>query len=165
MKMEDIVLLGGFIAIAIFGYYIMGKLDDFLEDVRKQNESHAQAFQLNIAASTINVIPSVTNALNDIRDQYPEAKCSLVVGEEQEVIRSFDCGKVDVAIVSDEAEDSIAEQSESIDLKLQAFSVDGIVVEVRNNQMPQKKQKVLWKSGGGHSLVSEFIKRLNKQSS
>ena len=30
MGMEDVVLLGGFAAIAIFGYYIMAKLDNFL---------------------------------------------------------------------------------------------------------------------------------------
>ena len=36
--MEDFVLLGGFAAIAIFGYYIMAKLDNFLDKVRQENE-------------------------------------------------------------------------------------------------------------------------------
>lgn len=50
MGMEDIVLLGGFAAIAIFGYYIMVKLDNFLDKVRRENEDWCCILFTNSAA-------------------------------------------------------------------------------------------------------------------
>ena len=100
MGMEDVVLLGGFAAIAIFGYYIMAKLDNFLDKVRQENEEQAQTTCLNIATSCVNVIPAVSNILKDINHLHPDVHCNLSVGHEQDVIKSFDCGDADVVIIS-----------------------------------------------------------------
>lgn len=38
--MDDFILLSALVAFGIFGYYVMARIDRFLEKVRKQNMAH-----------------------------------------------------------------------------------------------------------------------------
>lgn len=49
MEMKDFILLVSFAAIAILGYYIMVKLDHFLNEIRWMDEEQAQTTCFNIA--------------------------------------------------------------------------------------------------------------------
>lgn len=159
MKLEDFILLGGFAAITIFGYYIMARLDHFLDKVRKENEEQEQASCFNIATPCVNVIPAVSNALKEISHLYPDVHCSLSVGHEQEVIKSFDRGETDVAIIpadSDMASERPA-QWNYITLNPQPFSIDNGTVDVETVEKAPLQQKILWKSSDNRSLIFNFI--------
>lgn len=162
MGMEDFVLLGSFAAIAIFGYYIMAKLDNFLDSVRQENEEQEQTACFHIATSCFNAIPAVSNILKDINDRYPDVHCNLSVGHEQEVIKSFDSGDVDVAIISadSEAENETMAQWKCITLNPQSVSIDNGIVEVETVEKNPQHQKVLWKSSDNQPLVLNFIHHL-----
>ena len=162
MKLEDFVSLGGFAAIAIFGYCIMAKLDHFLDKVRQENEERARTTCFNIATSCVNVIPAVSNILKDINHLYPNAHCNLFVGREQEVIKSFDRGDADVAIISvdSDVESERPAQWDYITLNLQPFSLDNETVAVETIEKAPQQQKVLWRNSDNQSLVLNFIDRL-----
>lgn len=162
MGMEDFVLLGGFAAIAIVGYYMMARLDRFLEKVQQENKEQERTTCLNIATSCVNAIPAVSNILKDINHLYPNVHCNLSVGHEQEVIKSFDSGDADVAIISADsnAESERLAESKCITLNPQSFSIDNGIVEVKTVEKNLQHQKVLWKSGDNQSLVLYFIHQL-----
>lgn len=162
MGMEDFVLLGSFAAIAIFGYYIMAKLDTFLDKVQQENEEQEQTTCFNIATSCFSAIPTVSNALKDINHLYPDVHCNLSVGHEQEVIKSFDSGDADVAIISADsvAENKTLAQWKCITLNQQPFSIDNGIVEVKSVEESPQHQKVLWKSSDNQPLVLNFIDHL-----
>ena len=147
MGMEDVVLLGGCAAIAIFGYYIMAKLDNFLDKIRQENEEQAQTTCLNIATSCVNVIPAVSNILKDINHLHPDVHCNLSVGHEQDVIKSFDCGDADVVIISadSDVESERLARWKCITLNPQSFSIDNGIVDVKTVEKNPQHQKVLWK--------------------
>ena len=138
--MDGLILLSALVAFGIFGYYVMARIDRFLECVRKQNGPHETIPPLNIAASSTGAIPAITRVLNDIRDQHPDIQCNLFFGKEQEVIQAFDVGKADVAIVSAEVDCQTLAQSDCFTLS------------------PQP-QKVLWRKNGVHCLAPEFIRK------
>lgn len=167
MGMEDVVLLGGFAAIAIFGYYIMAKLDNFLDKVRQENEKRAQTTSLNIATSCINVIPTVSNILKEINHLYPYVHCNLSVGREQEVINSFDRGDADVVIISadSDVESERLARWKCITLNPQSFSIDNGIVDVKTVEKNPQHQKVLWQGSDNQSLVRHFIHQLCGQRS
>ena len=162
MGMEDVVLLGGFAAIAIFLYYMMGKLDHFLDKVRQENEEQAQTTCFNIATSCVNIIPAVSNILKDINHLYPDVHCNLSVGSEQEVMKSFDCGDADVVIISadSDVESERLARWKCITLNLQSFSIDNGIVDVKTIEKNPQHQKVLWKGSDNQSLVLHFIHQL-----
>lgn len=167
MGMEDFVLLGGFAAIAILGYYIMAKLDNFLDKVRQENEEQAQTTCLNIATSCINVIPAVSNILKDINHLYPYVHCNLSVGHEQEVIKSFDRGDADVVIISadSDVESEILARWKFITLNPQSFSIGNGSVDLKTVEKNTQHQKVLWKDSDNQSLALHFIHQLCGQRS
>ena len=157
--MEDFVLLGGFAAIIILGYFVMARVDLFLEKVRRQNAEQGRIHPLNIATSSFNAIPSVINILNDMEARYPDVQYNLCFGPEQEVIRVFEVGDADVAIVSAQAESRGAAQQKDIIIDPQsAFMADGSMALKAFDQAPQDK-KVLWKDGNAHFLAIEFVRQ------
>lgn len=165
--MEDFVLLGGFAAIAIFGYYIMARLDHFLNKNRQENEEQGRTTCFNIVTSCVNVIPAVSNVLKDINYLYPNVHCKLSVGHEQEVIKSFDRGDADVAIISADSnlESERPAQWKCITLYPQSFSIDNGTIKVKTVENNPQHQKVLWKSSDNQSLVLYFIHQLCGQRS
>lgn len=162
MGIEDLVLLGSFAAIAIFGHYIMAKLDDFLDNAWQENEEQEQADCFNIATSCFNSIPAVSAILKDVNDRYPNMQCNLSVGHEQAVIKSFDSGDVDVAIISadSDAETKTMAQWKCITLNPQSVSMDNGIIEVKMVENNPQHQKVLWKRNDKQPVVLNFIHRL-----
>ena len=159
MNMRDVALLGVFAAIAVFGYYVMGRVDHFLDGVRPESEERERAACLHIATSCFNAIPAVSDALQSMRHLHPHVHCNLSVGREQEVITSFDRGDADVAIISatSQLKSETPAQWKCVTLPLRSFSMDHGMVEVKAVEKNPQRQKVLWKSGDSRSLVLRFI--------
>lgn len=157
--MEDFFLLGGFVVIAILGYYMMAGLDRFLNQVRQDKEKREKTACLNIATSCLNAIPVVSDIVEDINCSYPNVHCNLSVGHEQEVIRSFTRGDADVAIISadTDVESGTPAQWKCITLKLRSFSMDDGIVKVKAVEKRPQPQKVLWKDCDDESVVMHFI--------
>lgn len=53
MGMNGFILLGGFAAIAIFGYYIMARLDHFSDKIRRENEKYGKTTLNTVGESAI----------------------------------------------------------------------------------------------------------------
>lgn len=159
MNMRDVALLGVFAAIAVFGYYVMGKVDHFLDGVRPESEERERAACLHIATSCFNAIPAVSDALQNMRHLHPHMHCNLSVGREQEVITSFDRGDADVAIISatSQLKSETPAQWKCVTLPLRSFSIEHGMVEVKAVEKNPQRQKVLWKSNDSRSLVLRFI--------
>lgn len=157
--MEDFFLLGGFVVIAILGYYMMAGLDRFLNQVRQDKEKREKTACLNIATSCLNAIPVVSDIVGDINCSYPNVHCNLSVGHEQEVIRSFTSGDADVAIISadTDVESGTPAQWKCITLKPRSFSMDDGIVKVKAVEKRPQPQKVLWKDCDDKSVVMHFI--------
>ena len=162
MGMEELILLGGFAAMAILGWYIMASLDKFLDKARQKNKEQAQIACFHIATSCFDAIPAVSNTLKDIEHLAPNVRCTLSLGHEQEVIRSFDRGDADVTIISADShlESETLAQWKCITLPPQPFTTENGMVEVKPIAKQPQQQKVLWKRNDNQIFVLNFIRHL-----
>ncbi len=158
--MEEFILLGGFAAIAVFGYYIMSRLDDFLNAVQKETERQEETPYLSIATSSLDAVPEVLHILEEISHRYPEVRCSISIGQEEEVVQALQAGSADVAVLPAEAASGIQAQWECISLDPQPLFLDHGMVEMKPIQKAPQLQKILWKNDHAHFWVSEFLYRL-----
>lgn len=85
--MEALVLVGGFAAVFVFGYFLMSKLDDWLAEPRSREDRPRTEPQLRIAASQLDSVPAISAALKELGRQRPGLRCALILGEEQEICR------------------------------------------------------------------------------
>ena len=159
MGMRDLALLGVFAAIAVLGYYVMGRLDRFLHKVVPESEERERAACLHVATSCFSAIPAVSDILKDIRHSHPDVRCDLYVGREQEVITAFDRGDADVAIVSADSglKTETVSQWKCATLSPRSFSMDHGMIEMKAVEKNPQHQKVLWKSGERRSTVLRLI--------
>ena len=162
--MKELILLGGFAAIAIFGYYIMSRLDDFLNAVQKEAKRQEETPYLSIATSSLDAVPEVLHILEEISLRYPEVRCSIAIGQAEEVVRALDAGSADVAVLPAEAASSIQAQWECISLNPQSLFLDHGMVEMKPMQKAPQLQKILWKNDHAQLWVSEFLSQLCGQS-
>lgn len=162
--MKELILLGGFAAIAVFGYYIMSRLDGFLNAVQKETERQEETPYLSIATSSLDAVPEVLHILEEISLRYPEVRCSISIGQAEEVVRALDAGSADVAVLPAEAASGIQAQWECISLNPQSLFLDHGMVEMKPMQKAPQLQKILWKNDHAQLWVSEFLSQLCGQS-
>lgn len=158
--MKELILLGGLAAIAVFGYYIMSRLDGFLNAVEKETERQEEPAYLSIATSSLDAVPEVLHILEEISRRYPQVRCSVSVGQEEEVVQALDAGRADVAVLPAGAASDIQAQWECISLNPHPLFLDHGMVEMKPMQEAPQPQKILWKNSHAHFWVSEFLCRL-----
>lgn len=161
--MKELILLGTFAAIAVFGYYIMSRLDDFLNAVQREHERQDETPHLSIATSNLDTVPEVLRILKDISGRYPEVQCSVSIGQEEEVVQAFHTGSADIAVLPAEAASDLQAQWECISLSPQSLFLDDEMVEMKSIQKAPQLQKILWKNSTQLG-VSEFLSQLCGQS-
>ena len=98
--MEAFVLLGGFAAVAVFGYFLMSKLDNWLAPLQNSENDPDAISEIRIGTSQLDSVPGVPAILKELSCQYPELHSSLVLGQEQELTHALARGSVDLVIVS-----------------------------------------------------------------
>ena len=157
--MEAFVLLGGFALIAVGGYYVMVKIDLFLDKVRRQNIAQEKMLPFHVATSCFYAIPSITTILNDIGAKYPDMQCDLSFGQEQEVIKAFDTGNADVAIVSSQAESGVPAQWECVIVNPRPVLMMNGSLPVKTFDQTPRYEKILWKNNGDHFLAAKFVRQ------
>ena len=144
--MKELILLGGLAAMAAFGYYIMSRLDGFLHAVQKETERQEEPPYLSIATSSLDAVPEVLHILEEISRRYPEVRCSVSIGQEEEVVQALDAGRADVAVLPAGAASGIQARWECISLDPRPLFLDHGTVEMKSIQKAPQLQKILWKN-------------------
>lgn len=96
--MQDILLIAAVAAVFAFGWYLMGKLDAFLESNRQD--------QIALLSASENILrigffdPLVADSLSGVLEKYskihPSVSASLFSGTETELMREFSLHKLDM---------------------------------------------------------------------
>lgn len=100
--MEYMILLGGLLVFALVGFWMMGRVDRFLNAARAEQEGRQHAECLKIAASDPCVMQPVFKTVSALKEQHPDLWCELSFGREAEVLGCLSTGNVDVAILPGE---------------------------------------------------------------
>lgn len=96
--MRDVILLVSTSAICIFGYFLMDKLDAFLENNRNEQENALTYGENSLRIGFSN--PLMAGGLSDFfetyGEQHPDVSIHIFSGEESELCRELETHKLDI---------------------------------------------------------------------
>ena len=96
--MQDVILLVSTSAIFIFGYFMVKKLDAFLENNRNEQENALTYGENSLRIGFSN--PLMAGGLSDVfetyGEQHPDVSVYIFSGEESELCRELETHKLDI---------------------------------------------------------------------
>ena len=167
--MQDILLIAAVVAVFAFGWYLMGKLDAFLESNRQD--------QIALLSSSENILrigfsdPFVADSLSGVLEKYsrihPSVSAFLFSGTETELMREFFLHKLDMIFLSENASvpEKIRGQVDEISLEHMPVVMQYGGLQIKPITEGQVQQKVVWEETGTTSKVNRFIQYLKDETS
>lgn len=97
--------------------------------------------------------------LKDIKKQHPHLHCTVLMGEEPELLHALRAGNVDVVIIHSNVENNEEVRQRKVILQTQPFiNEDG--VKITSVHAAMQDQFVVWKNQDHRSFTMEFVERL-----
>ncbi len=102
--MRELLLIAAVVAMFGFGYYLMNRLDCFLERQRWSQGLQLQPYDnsLRIGVSDAMVVDSITEILEEQSRQSSAVAVSLFHGSDKELLEELSGGKLDVIFLSNQ---------------------------------------------------------------
>lgn len=162
--MQDVLLLAAVAVTFAFGWFLMGKLDRFLDSNR-----HRQEVQLSSGENTLRlgfcnatVADSITNILEQYSKFYPNVSVRIFCGSEEELLKGLSAGKFDVIFLPENAEIPA-----HIHYNSKMISLNDTPVMMKYGGLPIEpiagghiSRKVLWIDETTYTFASSFMKCL-----
>ena len=155
----EIVLLAGFLSVAVFLYYLMSRLDSDLSRIRSSTEKTDRC-HLMIAVSSLYAIQFVLDTYSDIKRDYPNLEVTIVFGQQQEILRYLACGKADLAVVSAETRTDLCLETAFVKFEPRTLRLEESGVLLQPIDQMMHKQALVWSKEAPSPLVPEFIRRV-----
>lgn len=159
--MEALVLIGSFFVFILFGYYLMGKLDQFLGHIQPCEDP--QSHPLKIAVSNPYAAAPVLRALESLQAQCADIEFQVAIGQEAEIVECLKAGSIDVAVVSCGVPDSKTAHCVRFTFFPDALFVGGAGIALFPMDWEEQCQKVLWRKLQTPAPVQKFVQQLCKQ--
>lgn len=164
--MQDVILLVSISAIFIFGYFLMNKLDAFLENNWNEQEN-ALAYgenSLRIGFSNPLMAGGLSDVLETYGKQHPDVSIHIFSGEESELCRELETHKLDIIFLPENTD--ISEKTH-YNARMVLFHCVPVVMKyaalpiapITRNQITQI---ALWRDSQKSPVVDFFIGCLNK---
>ena len=159
----DMILLGGLLVFALVGFWMMGRVDRFLNAARAEQEGRQHAECLKIAASDPCVMQPVFKTVSALKEQHPDLWCELSFGREAEVLGCLSTGNVDVAILPGETGGGAAFESRDFLFSPVSFRAVEDCTTLSSIDTSVRRQRILLKQNTSASLAAEFVQRICEQ--
>ncbi len=145
--MRDLILAAGFLLMGLLGYLLMSKVDQFLENNRKNMIKKTGDKQILIAAESPFLAGSIMPAVELCEKEGPSTAFFLYSGQPESLLKSLTEGQVDLLILS---EGTIFKKEEGYEYMLLPFrntvvTVDGFD-QVVNGMEEANLVYVVWNS-------------------
>ena len=167
--MQDILLIAAVAAVFAFGWYLMGKLDAFLESNRQDQIVLLSASEniLRIGFFDLLVADSLFGVLEKYSKIHPSVSVSLFSGTETELMREFSSHKLNMILLPENASvpEKICGQVGEVSFEHLpvVMQYGGLQIEPITEGWVQ--QKVVWEKIETASEVNRFIQFLKEDTS
>lgn len=162
--MQDMLLLASVAAAFIFGLFLMGKLDCFLESNRHMRESRPSSGEDTLRLGFCN--PAAADGIADVLEQcselYPDISVRIFSGPEDALLRGLSSGRFDVIFLP---EDAVIPACMHCDSRM--ISLNYTPVMMKYGGLPIEPitdghivQKALWIGKASSAFAGCFIKCL-----
>ena len=149
--MQDVILLVSTSAIFIFGYFMVKKLDAFLENNWNEQE-HALIHgenSLKIGFSNPLMADSLSDVLETYGKQHPDVFIHIFSGEDSELCRELETHKLDIIFLP---------ENTAVSEKIQ-YNARMSIEPIAQNHITQK---ALWRNSKKTPVIDSFIGCMNR---
>ena len=157
--MKDFVLLIVVLAAFIYGYFIMEKLDKFLEE--NQSQKLVSGSKLRIGFETPVIIDSIADLLEQFSSEYPNYELNLFYGSVSEIINGLGNNKLDFGFIIESSNDILKDEycSLSLQIKQSVINPDSVDITVHPINTIEKPARVIWQNDID-CMKSLFVEKL-----
>ena len=157
--MKDFVLLIVVLAVFIYGYFIMEKLDKFLEE--NQSQKLISDSKLRIGFETPAIIDSIADLLEQFSSEYPNYELDLFYGSVSEIINGLGNNKLDFGFIIENSNDILKDEycSLSLQIKQSVINPDSADIAVHPINTIEKPARVIWQNDI-NCIKSLFVEKL-----
>lgn len=161
--MKDLFLICAVAAVFVFGYFIMKKLDDFLDNNRRQISEDIGTHSLRIAFEMPALIASVADLLDRFSRKNQNCELCLFYGSANEIEKRLSENKLDFGFV---AADSVCTSGEEIDsivlpLRQSVIHSETVGLPVMPIGASEITTKIIWKENNVNPYGKLFAELLN----
>lgn len=164
--MQYIILLVSASAIFIFGYFLMKKLDDFLENNWNEQE-HTPIYSkhgLRIGVSTPLIEDSLSDVLETYEKQHPDISIHIFNGEDSELCKELETHNLDMIFLPENTAVSKKTHyhSQTVPLRCSPVVIKYTGWPLKPITQNQISQKALWRNSEKSPVIDSLIRYLNK---
>ena len=157
--MKDFALLIVVLVAFIYGYFLMGKLDKFLEE--NQSQKLISGSKLRIGFETPVIIDSIADLLEQFSSEYPNYELNLFYGSVSEIINGLGNNKLDFGFIIESHNDILKDEycSLSFQIKQSVINPDSVDITVHPINTIEKPARVIWQNDID-CMKSLFVEKL-----
>lgn len=99
--MREVLLLAGIAVFFVFGWFLMGKLDIFLEANRQMHRTRTSDDEntLRIGCCSLAAADGIVDALERYSESHPDISVCILGGSEEELLEGLLSGEFDVILL------------------------------------------------------------------
>ena len=162
--MRGFVLICAVAAVFIFGYFIMKKLDDFLDNNRRQISEDIGTHSLRIAFEMPVLIASVADLMDRFSKENQNCDLYLFYGSADEIEKRLTENKLDFGFVAADSICTSEKEFASIILPLKQSVIHSETVDlpVRPIEASEIATRIIWKENRVNRYGKHFAELLNR---
>ena len=164
--MQDVILLISTSAIFIFGYFLMKKLDVFLENNWNEQETALTYSEnsLRIGFSNPLMAGGLADAFETYGKQHPDVSIHIFSGEESELCRELETHKLDIIFLPENTDipEKTHYNARMVLLRCAPVVMEYADLPIEPITQNQITQKALWRDSKKSPVIDFFIGCLNK---
>lgn len=167
--MQDFLLIIIVLAAFIFGWFIMKKVDIFMEECKSSQMSQFQTdgMALRIGFANPLVADSISNALEQYSKQYPDISVCMFHGDAEELLRKVAVYKLDIVILPEQADIPSDRKYKSKKVIIASVPVimkyGGLPIEAITDG--KIAQTLVWLEDGEISAAAHLVKCIENETS
>ena len=164
--MQDVILLISTLAMFVFGYFLMKKLDTFLENNWNEQENALTYSENSLRIGFSN--PLMADSLSDVLEiygkQHPNVSIHIFSGEESELCRELETHKLDIIFLPENTDvsEKIHYNARRVLLHCAPVVMEYAGLPIEPIAQNQITQKALWRNSKKSPVIDFFIGYLNR---
>ena len=164
--MRDVILLVSTSAICIFGYFLMDKLDAFLENNRNEQENALTYGEnsLRIGFSDPFMAGGLSDVFETYGEQHPDVSIYIFSGEESELCKELETHKLDIIFLPENTDISKKTHynAQVVLLRCAPVVMEDADLPIEPITQNPITQIALWRDSQKSPVVDFFMGCLNK---
>lgn len=163
--MKDFILICAVAAVFVFGYIVVKKVDNFLENSHRHTTKIQKDSLLRIAFEMPVVIESASQLMEKFSKEYPDCEFFLFCGSAQEIVNKLETNEIDFGFVTENSICTFNKKYGSIILPLQpnTITVDSIGYSVIPLEDSKIMTRVIWDEKNETHYQKRFAEYINNK--